>query len=465
MKIKRLLISFLILAVINLPAQANTQQAVGTGGLVVGSMGVYMAVATGTVIAATGGLAIAAIGAAILISNASSPPSNSSSAPIQIDLNPNVPLKTPEGWTSPTSGSTQPTPPNSQSANRLFADGFSGFIHSTDTAACNSFVAHMNANPPASGMTYTFSSVTQFSDTTSRCFANWTRPSTGESGSTDQYMSSVSSCPNGYTASSYDSNNQPATCALNSPETVAKPETNQDRIQRVGNTFQRDPKQNPADTNPTTAVNVTSNTVTVNGADGSKTVVTINPDGTSNVTTTAPNVNDSNSTKTSTDFSAPNGDGNVSVIGKTSQQTTGQGTANTGTGEGQLDISSLNKEVTQKSIDTTLKDIKTSLDCDSCTLPTDKTPEQKAQIDSEIKKTTDSLDGAVSDYGLYKDLGWSTWVPTFPSGSCTPFTFRVVTQTVSWNFCPKIAMLNELLGWLMSLFGAWTITSMFFKKD
>lgn len=458
----KITISLLIFAV-SFNTLATTQSSVGMGAVTLGSMGVFMGLATGVAVAMTGGVALGALGVAVLITESQSSSPTTSNNSIEINLDPNKPLKTPDGWTPPVPPSIQPTPPNSIPSNITYSNGSTGGFSSQQLAA-ESFVADMDANNGARYVTSLISVVPDGNKFT----INFTTTdiNNGSSGTGSQNGSYTATCSSGYIPATYDVNNKIATCSAVTPELVPKPITGTDAIVRTGDTFSRDPKQNPADNSP--QVIVTPSTVVVVSNDGSVTTVNINPDGTTSVTTKKPNPYDSNTTETKTDLSAPDAQGKVSVIGITSAQTTGQGTANTGTGAGQLDISGLNKETTQKSIDTTLKDIKKAVECKppDCEIPASTMMADKQAIADEIKKTTDMVSDSVNESDTFEtSLGWSTWFPNFPTGACTPYQLHVLTSTVNWDFCPYIQKLNELLGWLFALFGAWTITSKLFEKD
>jgi len=108
-----------------------------------------------------------------------------------------------------------------------------------------------------------------------------------------------------------------------------------------------------------------------------------------------------------------------------------------------------------------------AFETDAFTLPEapPKTPQELAEL--ENKKVTDLLDNgaAVTAYNDFKLMNWSTWIPVFPAASCSPFTGTVAGNSVSIDVCPKIAMLNELIGWLFAVYGAWTVVSMVYRKE
>jgi len=129
-----------------------------------------------------------------------------------------------------------------------------------------------------------------------------------------------------------------------------------------------------------------------------------------------------------------------------------------------LDTEGLATTALQTEGNTTLKNIENELKCEDCQLPEDKTEEQQNAINQEVKKTTDLLDGIEGDYSIFKELGWSNWIPDFPTSSCTAYTSNVKGVSFTWNFCPYVQMISDTIGWLWALFGAWTITGTFFRR-
>jgi len=119
----------------------------------------------------------------------------------------------------------------------------------------------------------------------------------------------------------------------------------------------------------------------------------------------------------------------------------------------------------QKKVVENTQSIKEDMDADAYVLPAaePKTPTEQAAL--ENKKITDALDASGLDYQNFKLLDWSTWIPQLPAVGCSPFTGNVLGRPVSIDICPKIALLNELLGWLLSLWAAWSIISLMFRKD
>ena len=469
--LKKLSLALLITALITTQTQAalNTQNLAGTTLLSAGALTTVMALAGGVAVAATGGLALAAFGGLLLLTNTPSSNSTKENSPITIQLNPKIPLVTPPGWTPPVPPATQPTPPSNTTMTpyQWTANNTTGTSNSLQTActdqssALNNFYASQNQ-----GVVITYKS----SSSPANCV--YSRTQNGAAISDLLVAITAPTCPTGYTLSGTSPNQ---TCNLSNSNLVIKPVMGKQTIVRTGNTFATDSKINPTDVLPPEILTVTPTEITANDSNGTLTKVKLNTDGTSTLTISEPTNNGTNTTNITTiNYSAPNtSTGDVTVTGINKQIGSGTGTAasttpppSTSSGSGQsIDISSLNKESTQQAIKLNTDAIKDALKCDDCELPADVTEENQTKINDEIKKLTGMLEKVDEDYAGFKDLGWSNWVPTFPSSTCSPINGDIAGQHVSWDFCPHIAKLNELLGWLMNLFGAWTITGMFFKRE
>ena len=349
---------------------------------------------------------------------------------------------TPAGWTDPVPPATQPTPPSTTTASYTWdapASSCRGFSTHTDAANCQ-LGFYPGANITSSTVT-----ATQGGQPAQYIFYL--------SNGVNFYVGRNLLCPSGYTWNG-------TVCNMTNPATVMKPVDNKCNIIRTGNTFSGDPKDPDCGAPFYTAgkIEISGNTVKVK-TEPSLTVKA-NTDGSTTISTTTIN----NTTNTTT-ISTANYNNAGLQTGRKTETFNGVGDSQNQVSNDQpFDVSSLNKEATQQAIKSNLDTIKDELNCDDCTqLPADLTDQQRTQIEDEIKKTTDSLAEAENDYLNYKTyFDWPTWIPTFPTDSCTPFTKTIHGLPVEIDLCPKIALLNELIGWLMSLFTAWTVVSMFF---
>lgn len=231
--------------------------------------------------------------------------SDLASKPITVQIDPDVPLTTPDGW------SNDKTPPPS-------AD--KGLV-----------CPPTNVNPGSScGGACTYTSTMTFVDNGgSQCARYETiadvlfqpnpygiEPGTSAAGFVDK----INSCPPGYSVSG-------SNCNLTDPEQVKKPEKNKDEIQRVGNEFQRDPQQNPADNNPALVQEAPNRISYTDVNTGEKVTIELNSTtGAATVTQTVPNYGNSTTSQQVTTISGGSGSGSgASVSGQSTSTYPGTG--------------------------------------------------------------------------------------------------------------------------------------------
>ena len=448
---KKIIATIAILATLHIPtAQADLNQGdAGAAAVGAGASGMLFALAGGAAVVGTGGIALAVFGFALLLNHENGAQSTKQNSPISIHLNPNTPLVTPPGWTPPVPPATQPTAPTTSSTTSIYQ--VAGQTFTTGIQACtstyNSWCSNTGCNSPV---------YTDTNSTTGMCTAK--RNDDGSTKTTT--VNKLLSCPTGYSLSG-------STCNLTNSAAVTKPKKDKMEIKRTGNSFEVDPQINPADIIQSDKLEVTPTKVTVKHTNGSKSEITINTDGTSTLKITEVNNTNNTTNVYNTNFSAPDSSGNVQSTGSTTNTFNGTGTAtsttpNTTPSTGTTPSLELPTDYNRESTQQEIKDL---LKCDDCELPADVSEADQQKINDEIKKSTDMLNDIEGDYAGFKNLGWSNWVPTFPTGQCSPITGDIAGQHVSWDLCPHVQKLNELIGWLMNLFGAWTLTSMFFRRD
>ena len=376
-------------------------------------------------------------------------------APLTIELDPNTPLITPPAWTPATAAAFQPTPPSTSPSNNNYSVSIGAQTTTSTTSSQDAANKMANILLQCSPGCLAINPFTVSPEHIIYTFQ--------KNGTINYGQASVIkeiNCPTGYQLSQN-------TCNLTNPELVQKPLDGicQITIHGVFTNDNRDPDCNDfkEQVQPDgTSFDVTDTQVTVK-SDGATTTVTKHATGTTITHKTTNTTNDTTNTKTI------ELDVNNKVVGTKLGTASGTGTleGSDTPNDGGSNIefpTDYNRESTQSAVKTELEKINEALKCDDCIIE-EQTEEQADKVAEEIEKSTSELDKAVTDYNLFKDLGWTTWVPSFPSGACSPITGNIAGQTVTWDFCPKIAMLNELAGWLMNLFGAWTITGMFFRKE
>ena len=434
-KIKKFIAIFLVIA-LPFSANATIANSVGFGVATTGALGVMLGVATGVTIAATGGLALGVLGAAIYFAPDGTTPTASNSV-LMVSLNPNnTKMKTPDGWSSPT------LPPSNSATNGTLytTPNINDNSSSTAEASCQSYVDFVRLSNPAhvyKGVSLVGSDLKcQTINNTAGC--NPCNIST---------IFTKLSCPTGYTLSG-------SSCILQTASAVIKPVQNIQEIKRVGNTFVQDPQANPADIAPSAAVNVSSNTVTVNGADGSKSVTTINADGSTTVTNTAPISGTSNSSQTVANFSPPDADGNVALTGKTSNTVAGQGDAVGGAITPPLDLTGLNQETTQANIKGNIQDIKDLMNnaAGNDTSLNDKKTDFDTASAAHQQKIIDIGSAGLDAHGT----SW-TWFPSIPSGTCSPYSFSLGGSSHTLDYCNGIEKARDVIGYIFYILTAYAL--------
>lgn len=126
-----------------------------------------------------------------------------------------------------------------------------------------------------------------------------------------------------------------------------------------------------------------------------------------------------------------------------------------------IDISSLNKEGTQQAIKSDLDSIKDDVKCTDCVVD----PNQyNAQAQNSQTKTDDFLttvSNIPTETDNFKAMFLdASWIPDFHREACTPLTGTIHGHTFTLDYCDGVSKLNELIGWLYALFGAWYLVSL-----
>jgi len=95
-------------------------------------------------------------------------------------------------------------------------------------------------------------------------------------------------------------------------------------------------------------------------------------------------------------------------------------------------------------------------------------PDFKTDVESKKstmdKSITDFTDAIPADFAQSKN-NWFSWVWSPPVGECTPYQGSIHGKSVSWNICPYIANVRDVIGWLFALYGAWTVYNQMFKRE
>lgn len=361
------------------------------------------------------------------------------------------PMDTPSGWTAPVNNNAQPMPSASLPAPTMWKTAQVGAapIYSSADAACSAWKPYA---------TYVYGGTVQITPPYGKCLGT----DTYDGSNTWWYVSSELACGAGYTLSG-------SSCVLSNASLVMKPADGRCQILMNVSGFVVDP-QDPecgglaAQTGTTVAPGKITQTKPGSFTNGT---VTINPDGSRTIVYSSANTANNTTTITTVNMIPDAGGQTAMVTGSSVVVVAGTGTAaSTGTAPLNIDFpDDYNREATQAQIKTGIDTVHGDLDASGFALPAPSaiTPEAAAAL--EVKKVTDVLDASVASYDNFKLLDWSTWIPVLPAAGCTPFTGTVAGRPISIDICPKIALLNELLGWLLSVFALWSVVSMMFRKD
>jgi len=80
------------------------------------------------------------------------------------------------------------------------------------------------------------------------------------------------------------------------------------------------------------------------------------------------------------------------------------------------------------------------------------------------KSITDLLDPIKDQFATDKTK-WFSWVWTPPVGQCEPITGSVHGKNVSWDLCPYVNKVRDVIGWLFAIVGAWVIYNEMFRRE
>lgn len=241
------------------------------------------------------------------------------------------------------------------------------------------------------------------------------------------------SCPSGYTW-----NAQTALCQGSQPtaptyKAVAPTDTSPGGWQQIN------PEVTPGAAHPASPMKIEISP----GVDADL-EITPTPGGGFKLETRAPDPKPTGEAQTTIQNITINNAGNV----VSSSITTVGGTVVSGGGQPIVFPDDYNREVTQKEIKDELKG------AGAPPLPPQGPVVDAAKADSDAQ--IGQISQGIKD-GYADKSSWFSWVWTPPIGTCAPFAGTVHGYTISWDLCPTIADINDVLGWLFAIFGAWSV--------
>jgi hypothetical protein len=121
---------------------------------------------------------------------------------------------------------------------------------------------------------------------------------------------------------------------------------------------------------------------------------------------------------------------------------------------------SLSCESTQQQIHTDTTAIKTELIAAGAPTLPDQTAVMQSAKD-EDKNQSDAISNAITTDTSF----WTAWVWTPPAGTCTaPSATLHGGVTVSFDYCPMVGNIKDVLGWLFAIFGSWHVWNVLFRR-
>jgi hypothetical protein len=370
------------------------------------------------------------------------------------------PLSTPNGYTAPINNDAQPMPPGTIAGSEGWQTGIylgwygaAGSLNSVSAAffiwAGYAALGHWSATPSC------VASDANFICTYAAIHVGYT--------DRIHLFIPYASCPAGYTMSS-------GSCVLSNASLVMKPADGRCQVLASVSGFTVDPQDPECSGLATqTGTTVAPSSITSNKPGWlSNGKVVVNADGSRTITYSTTNTTN-NTTTTTTVNMVPAAGGQTAMVTGSSVVTvpgTGNLAAPATPAAPTIDFpDDYNREITQGQIKTGIDTLHGDLDSAGFSQPAAPAVAPADLVIAENKKITDELALSVTTYDNFKLLDWSTWIPVLPASSCSPVTGNVMGRTVSIDLCPKIAMLNELIGWMLAVYATWSVVMMAFRKD
>lgn len=420
-----------------------------------------MTQATTNSLAIHGGIAAITFGSAAALSSQTP----SKPAPLQIILDPNKPLITPQNWTQAVLGKIQPTPPFSYPLGVDYYNYINHTLYKTPNEAYQAglqlFSGGVNNNVIISSGVYPNT--------------DFVYSQGGVNYASNIAIGSQLNCSLGYT-----DNTNNSTCELIHANQVLKPSDNVCQLLTTPTTIIPDPSDPDCK-----SADLLANGI--DATDPSKLIIT-NPSKTDQhiVTPIDPHrvqvehvykdpIGNTIHDKLLIDPLPSTPDGSP-IRGYSHDVNPGQGELEKGIatpGTILFDKSGLSTTANQETqiarqseANTTLKSIESKIDCPEC-IAADTSSSDKSKVDTEVKKTTDLIESqgqAVqnqADESLFT-TGISAVIPS--GGSCEPFSKTISGKSITIDTCPTMNLIQQTLGWLYALFGGYTILGLIFRK-
>lgn len=118
-----------------------------------------------------------------------------------------------------------------------------------------------------------------------------------------------------------------------------------------------------------------------------------------------------------------------------------------------------NREATQQQAVQKLEDLKQGTG--AADAPDYQVDQKKTDMNQELKTKIDEIPGQYTG-----DKGnWFSWVWTPPVGACSPWVSTIHGQTVTWNVCPYIEKIRDVIGYMLAVGSALMVYSQLFRRE
>lgn len=118
-----------------------------------------------------------------------------------------------------------------------------------------------------------------------------------------------------------------------------------------------------------------------------------------------------------------------------------------------------NREATQQQVLQKLDDIKTG--AGAADAPNYDVAAKAQAMNDAVKEKIDAIPG---EYAADKG-SWFSWVWTPPIGQCEPWNSTIHGQSVSWNICPYVDKVRDVIGYLLAVASAFAVYSQLFRRE
>lgn len=120
-----------------------------------------------------------------------------------------------------------------------------------------------------------------------------------------------------------------------------------------------------------------------------------------------------------------------------------------------------NREATQQQAVQKLEDIKQGTGAADAPNYQQDTNDKKSAMNQEIKDKAEAIPGQYAG----DKASWFSWVWTPPVGNCAPWNSTIHGQSVSWDICPYINKVRDVIGYLLAIATTWGVYLQLFKRE